>query len=155
MQSNQENAFKCDHCRKVAIDIEIGTKHRNHCPMCLWSLHVDADISGDRKSECHGQMEPVGLTFKREGVDKYGKVRQGELMIIHTCKSCGKISINRIAGDDEVNAIKDLFKKSCGDHQLRKKLQIENIKLLGENDREKIEAQLFGNFIDKKKSGIL
>jgi hypothetical protein len=35
-------------------------------------------------------MEPIGLRFKRDG----------ELMIVHQCLSCGKISNNRIAGDD-------------------------------------------------------
>lgn len=140
-----ENKFKCSHCHLDIIDTEnIGTRHRNHCPNCLWSLHVDDKISGDRKSQCHGEMQPIGLTFKREGVDKYGKEKQGELMIIHSCKSCGKISINRIAGDDDGKVINDLFKKSSNDHQLRALLQDENITLLGENDREKVEAQLYG-----------
>lgn len=35
-------------------------------------------------------MEPKGLRFKHDG----------ELMIVHQCLSCGKISNNRIAGDD-------------------------------------------------------
>jgi hypothetical protein len=140
-----ENKFKCSHCHQAIIDIEnIGTRHRNHCPKCLWSLHVDDMISGDRKSLCHGQMEPVGLTFKNEGKNKYGKLRQGELMIIHSCKSCDKISINRIAGDDESEMIKDLFKKSGNNHQLRKRLELENIKLLGEKDQDEVKSQLYG-----------
>ena len=145
MQNNDKNTFKCGNCKKVVIDVEnIGTRHRNHCPECLWSLHVDDKVSGDRKSKCQGQMEPIGLTFKKEGVDKYGKVRQGELMCIHSCKLCGKISINRISGDDEVKVIKDLFEKSCGDHQLKKILKAEDIKLLGENDRDEVKSQLYG-----------
>lgn len=128
----------------------IGTRHRNHCPECLWSLHVDEKISGDRKAKCQGQMEPIGLTFKNEGLDKYGQSRQGELMIIHSCNSltggCGKISINRIAGDDEVKIIESLFKKSAGDHQLRKKLEEDMIKLLGEEDQDEVKSQLYGKF---------
>lgn len=35
-------------------------------------------------------MNPIGLTLRNDG----------ELMIVHQCISCGKISPNRIAGDD-------------------------------------------------------
>ena len=28
-----------------------GSNHRNHCPNCLYSLHVDIE-PGDRESEC-------------------------------------------------------------------------------------------------------
>ena len=40
-------------------------------------------------------MKPIGLTFKKDG----------ELMIVHKCLNCGKISRNRIAGDDNPYAI--------------------------------------------------
>lgn len=30
-----------------------GSNHRNHCPNCLYSLHVDIE-PGDRESECGG-----------------------------------------------------------------------------------------------------
>jgi len=33
--------FRCAHCgRQVAADAP-GTHHRNHCPWCLWSVHLD------------------------------------------------------------------------------------------------------------------
>lgn len=44
-------------------------------------------------------MKPVGLTFKQDD----------ELMVIHKCLCCGKISNNRIAGDDNTYSITNLI----------------------------------------------
>ncbi len=120
----------------------MGTQNRNHCPFCLYSLHVDENISGDRKSFCHGMMEPVGLTFKEEGIDKYGNKRQGEIMIVHQCRKCDKISINRVAGDDDANEILKVFENSLQNSLDFGKLN--EIKLLKEEDRNEIKKQLFG-----------
>ncbi len=138
--------FRCSYCGKSAAFSEsIGTGHRNHCPFCLRSKHVDLEKSGDRKSKCEKEMKPLGLTFKKEGEDKYGKARQGEIMLIHKCAGCGKISINRIAGDDEPKAILNIFD---GSRKLSSKeieeLQKNNIRLLTEKDRQQINTQLFG-----------
>jgi hypothetical protein len=86
------------------------------------------------------------LTFKREGTDKYGKIRQGEIMLIHECTGCGKISINRIAGDDKETAMSGIFEESKNlPSEKIQKLKEENIELLSEKDKEKINTQLFGN----------
>jgi len=66
-----------------------GTHHRNHCPYCLCSIHVDNE-PGDRKSDCKGIMEPISIWVK----DK------GEWAIVHRCKKCGKLNTNRSAADD-------------------------------------------------------
>ena len=63
-----------------------GTQHRNHCPNCLTSLHLDNE-PGDRAADCGGQMEPVAV-WVRKG---------GEWAIIHRCRLCGKLASNRIA----------------------------------------------------------
>ena len=63
---------------------------RNHCRECLYSLHVDKKTPGDRKSDCHGLMEPVGLDYK----GKKG------FMIKHKCVKCGKEIPNKRAEDD-------------------------------------------------------
>jgi len=122
----------------------MGTEHRNHCPFCLWSEHVDEKVSGDRKSTCGSSMPPVGLTFKQEGFDKYGQEKRGELMLVHKCSRCGKISINRIAGDDFSDEILEVFSKSKGDEGLREELKLQNISLLGPQDEKEIKAQLWG-----------
>ena len=66
-----------------------GTQHRNHCPNCLTSLHLDNE-PGDRAADCGGIMEPVAV-WVRKG---------GEWAIIPRCKRCGKLSSNRVAADD-------------------------------------------------------
>lgn len=101
----EEKIFICKNCSKEVSLNAVGTRNRNHCPYCLWSSHVDKK-TGDRENFCHGLMEPIGLTFKKdEGIDKYGEKRQGEIMVVHKCQICGKVSKNRIAGDDNPEVI--------------------------------------------------
>ncbi len=138
--------FHCCHCNQwVPFTNSMGTKHRNHCPFCLWSKHVDDQISGDRASECQANMKPIGLTFKHEGVDKYGRLRQGEIMIVHECTACDEISINRIAADDISEAILSIFQDSLELHQ-NKKVQLEQkgIQLISLEKKDVVMKQLFG-----------
>jgi hypothetical protein len=60
--------FKCKHCGTVVE----GTGYTDHCPMCLWSKHVDIN-PGDRKAECNGMMEPIGVETKNNGYTIYYK----------------------------------------------------------------------------------
>lgn len=82
-------SFKCRVCGREIIPEGAGSDHRNHCPNCLSSLHVDEE-PGDRASECGGIMEPISVWVRKNG----------EWAIIHRCKRCGKLSSNRIAADD-------------------------------------------------------
>ena len=82
-------AFLCTHCNRAIPGTAPGTAHRNHCPHCLWSLHVDLR-TGDRRSACRGPMEPFAI----------GIQGNGEWSILHRCRRCGLIRTNRIAGDD-------------------------------------------------------
>ena len=148
-EKNQNQAFQCSHCHKwVSYNKTIGTNHRNHCPYCLWSKHLDSDEPGDRKSTCQGEMEPIGLTFKQEGINKYGEVKQGELMFIHQCLKCGKISINRLAADDNPQVILEVFEESkqLNPEKINELTQA-GIKTLTEQDKQEIETQLFGKNI--------
>jgi len=144
----RKGGFKCTHCGGwVPLSEFIGTKHRNHCPSCLWSKHVDLEEPGDRKSTCQAGMKPIGLTFKQEGIDRYGSQRQGELIVIHWCTNanCGKISINRIAGDDNPETILRVFEESqAPDPNLKKALNNDNIRLLTRDSEKQIRTQLFG-----------
>ena len=38
---------------------------RNHCPVCLTSLHVDAEFPGDRGSACEGVMPAIDVVEKK------------------------------------------------------------------------------------------
>ncbi|SRR5260221_78398 len=134
------NKFICIHCGKeVTTTGNIGTHQRNHCPFCLYSKHVD-EIVGDRKATCMGEMKPIGLTFK------YAKGASGEIMLIHLCKNCGKISINRITADDDIKKIQEVFEKSLDlGEDFRQRLDENKIYLLTSNDRQELTIQLFGN----------
>lgn len=151
ISEERKGGFKCCHCSQWVLFSEfIGTAHRNHCPFCLWSKHVDLEKSGDRKSKCKAEMKPIGLMFKQEGMDKYGKQKQGELMLIHECTQCGKISINRIAGDDSPEAILGVFEESKKiNPEKNKQLKQDDIRLLTEEDKEEIFIQLFGKSFKK------
>lgn len=85
----RSHGFTCIHCRHQIATQAHGTRHRNHCPCCLWSRHVDEYI-GDRQAACRAPMEPIGIDVRGDG----------EWAIIHRCTSCGIIRTNRIAGDD-------------------------------------------------------
>ena len=90
-------------------------------------------------------MEPVALTFRHNGWDKYGKERQGDVMLVHLCKGCGEVNINRIAGDDSCEEIMALFERSLSlDEGKRDFISQKGIALLEEKDRTALETSLFG-----------
>ena len=99
-RSNENDDFVCRHCRRAVCGESYGTRHRNHCPHCLWSLHVDIQ-PGDRLQSCGGSMEPIAVWVKRDG----------EWAIVHRCCSCGTLRSNRVAGDDEPWAMMSLAAK--------------------------------------------
>lgn len=139
-REHDAGGFKCSHCKQFVIINDImGTANRNHCNMCLWSKHVD-EAKGDRRATCHGGMEPVGLTFKHEG---HGKI--GEIMLIHLCLMCQKISINRIARDDPEHKVLEIFEISRDlNDNIKRRLKSQDIYLLSEIDNEELHVQLFG-----------
>ena len=81
--------FICKNCGRLVTPEGAGSDHRNHCPNCLYSLHVDNE-PGDREADCGGHMEPVSVWVRKKG----------EWAIIHRCKMCGSFSSNRVAADD-------------------------------------------------------
>ena len=139
-KQEQSNGFKCSHCKQwVVINQFIGTANRNHCNLCLWSKHVD-EKKGDRSATCQGGMRPVGLTFRIED----GQNR-GEIMLIHACGGCPKLSINRIAGDDTEERILEVFAASMViADDLRSEIEGEGIYLADKCDRGNILDQLYG-----------
>lgn len=81
--------FKCIHC---GYEVEpLGYTCRNHCPKCLWSVHLDIN-PGDRLSDCMGEMEPISVeTDSRNGYN-----------IIHKCIKCGAVRKNKTAHEAAV-----------------------------------------------------
>ncbi len=138
--------FKCLNCQAHIFTQPFisGVQNRNHCPYCLYSRHVDHDFAGDRMSACKAVMQPIGLTVKRSR-NKYAEMATGELMIIHRCSACGKLSINRIAADDQVDILIATFYRSHNlDALTRQQLLSSQIYMLQSVDLEMVLCQLQG-----------
>jgi hypothetical protein len=69
----------------------IGDGYTNHCPVCLWSRHVDVH-PGDRAATCRALMQPVDLLYER-----------GEFVVVHECTGCHLRRRNRAARDDDLS----------------------------------------------------
>ncbi|GAC1429256.1 MAG: hypothetical protein PVS3B3_34570 [Ktedonobacteraceae bacterium] len=95
---SEDEAFKCKQCRRFIGAVSSGGHHRNHCPFCLFSLHVDDRRTGDRQSICKSRMQPIG-SFQR---------RNGEHVLVHRCLGCGYERFNRIAADDDFELVLSL-----------------------------------------------
>ncbi len=85
--------FTCEHCGAIVK----GKGYTDHCPKCLWSKHVDIN-PGDRKSECKGLMEPIGVEIKNK---KY--------IINYRCIKCGYEHRVKSTPDDNFDEILSLF----------------------------------------------
>ena len=86
----KEEDFVCKVCgTKVK-----GTGYTNHCPNCLFSLHVDEEIPGDRQSNCRGLMEPIKA-----------EIEGGEYILTHKCQICKKVIKNKTSSEDNFEEI--------------------------------------------------
>ena len=94
----RSRSFRCVRCGLDIPGDAPGTAHRNHCPTCLWSRHLDDDVPGDRASECKASMEPIAVTVR--GASLRGERSDGEWALVHRCTGCDQLRLNRIAGDD-------------------------------------------------------
>ena len=88
------STFRCTHCGLDVPTDAPGTAHRNHCPTCLWSRHLD-DVPGDRAARCGAAMEPLAVSSRGDG----------EWTLIHRCRGCAELHLNRVAGDDNPLAL--------------------------------------------------
>jgi hypothetical protein len=139
------DGFVCTQCHTFVSCTTFlsGVVNRNHCPYCLWSRHLDLIKAGDRLAACKGKMKPVALTLKKS-YKKYGEPA-GEIMLVHLCNDCGKISINRIAADDIAETIFELFERSLVmETEIRSFLANSEIAVLGISDVELVRRRLFG-----------
>lgn len=89
MAREESEAFRCAVCGRKVSAQGAGTRHRNHCPLCLSSLHLD-DAPVDRAARCGGIMDAVGVWVRQDG----------EWPLLHRCRVCGAFHSNRVAADD-------------------------------------------------------
>jgi len=81
--------FACENCATKVI----GNGYTNHCPICLWSKHVDV-MPGDRSEQCCGLMEPIAAEHKG-----------GLYTLIHRCTKCHLERRNRTAAEDSFETL--------------------------------------------------
>lgn len=81
--------FICKYCG-LAVK---GNGYTNHCPHCLYSLHVDIN-PGDRAAHCGGLMAPLRLELKNK---KY--------IVVQKCLTCGFERKNKVTDDDNFEAV--------------------------------------------------
>jgi DNA-directed RNA polymerase subunit RPC12/RpoP len=101
LDMNRKNFIKVEEdfvCINCGAEIK-GSGYTNHCPECLWGLHVDQNTPGDRLSDCRGSMRPIGVEKK-----------QGEWRILHKCTECGKTIFNKASERDNTDIIIELSK---------------------------------------------
>jgi hypothetical protein len=113
--TSRRDTFVCRACGMTVVCTGAGTEHRNHCPNCLHSVHLD-NVPGDRAADCGGVMEPIAV-WVRNG---------GEWALVHRCRQCGALSSNRTAADDHELLLMSLAVKPLSsppfplEHVLRK-----------------------------------
>ena len=91
-----DEEFICINCGKKVPKLNYSS--RDHCPYCLYSLHVDIN-PGDRQNTCQGILEPIDIEkFK----DTY--------KIIYKCEKCNQMHKNIMAKDDNYDLIIELSK---------------------------------------------
>lgn len=86
-----DEGFICQNCNKTVSPL--GYTSRDHCPYCLYSLHVDIN-PGDRKNPCKGLLKPID-------VEKF----KDSFKIIYECQKCKEIHKNIMANDDDFDEI--------------------------------------------------
>ena len=94
-RAHERDPFRCGRCRAFVGPVTFGGRHRNHCPLCLTSRHVDLKRPGDRLSPCRALMPAIGVAFRPDG----------EQMVAHRCNGCGIERRNRVAADDNPIAL--------------------------------------------------
>ena len=95
---HRDESFLCAHC---GADVPLGGRRpRDHCPRCLWSLHVDT-IPGDRAAGCGGAMIQIAAEPSPKG-----------WMLRFRCQRCGIERRNRVLNDleppDDPEAVRKL-----------------------------------------------
>lgn len=87
--AKKDEGFICLNCGREVLPLKKTS--RNHCPFCLWSLHVDIN-PGDRANECRGLLRPVAAV---------ADPRKGYI-IIHKCEKCSAVVRNKAAYEVKV-----------------------------------------------------
>ncbi|MFI9650602.1 RNHCP domain-containing protein [Streptomyces sp. NPDC052040] len=106
-RKTENTGFTCENCGRAVVALVNGS-YRNHCPHCLYSLHVDIS-PGDRANDCRAPMRPAAV--EHHSAKGY--------MIVHRCTGCGARRRNRMADDphqgDDLDVVLALMRRGQGE----------------------------------------
>ena len=94
-----DHGFTCMSCGHQVEKLNYTS--RDHCPKCLFSLHVDIN-PGDRNNTCKGLMKPIDIE----------KNQKKGFVIVYKCNKCGELHKNKAAVDDNLDAIISVMNRS-------------------------------------------
>ncbi len=86
-------------CEKCGTEVK-GNGYTNHCPLCLWSKHVDNN-PGDRASECQGMMAPIRVEMEKQ-----------EYILTNECEKCGHAKRNKMSDDDNFDVVTQIANRN-------------------------------------------
>jgi len=89
-------------CLKCGAEVK-GNGYTDHCPNCLWGLHVDV-MPGDRSSKCRGQLQPINVVYED---DNY--------VITYKCIKCKAIKNFKASSKDNVGVLTNLVNAASKD----------------------------------------
>ncbi|MCL2099069.1 MAG: RNHCP domain-containing protein [Oscillospiraceae bacterium] len=93
--TKNDGGFICQNCKKTVPPLLYSS--RNHCPFCLYSLHLDI-MPGDRANGCGGVLEPFfTLPDRKKGY-----------IIEFKCLKCGCRTRSKAAKDDNTDLLIEL-----------------------------------------------
>ena len=92
---HRDEDFECQNCH-FQVPKRGGGYCRNHCPKCLYSLHVDLKVPGDRKSDCVSLMKPVDVILN---------TKKQTYQLIQQCTKCQYRHAVTVAKDDDLNLV--------------------------------------------------
>lgn len=87
--------FKCEHCGESVK----GDGYTNHCPLCLWSKHVDVN-PGDRANKCDGMMKPEKAFYEKEC-----------WFVVQKCEKCDQMKKIKLRNEDSLKVIEEIIAK--------------------------------------------
>lgn len=101
-----KGTISCSNCsREFNLEMQ-GKTHRDHCPHCLCSVHIDSK-PGNREVWC-GEGTPCTSNFIHATLRPIGKSSTQPIYILYRCEKCGKLKTNVSAYDDNIDLINAL-----------------------------------------------
>jgi RNHCP domain len=103
--THRNESFNCVHCGASVLPAEKSC--RNHCPVCLHSVHLD-NHPGDRLANCGGLLRPIHVEYH---------TKKG-YQLVHQCQVCGHqtkniVNLTDAHQPDSMDAVLALMKRNA------------------------------------------